>query len=418
MSLFFTHWKMSASLGVLCILVFASGTPKACSEYVKTDHFYAELQPRGNIMTFVGNTINFICSTNLPATFSHWEINNKMYNTYLPPGFIARGPNIEVTFQTNVIIRCFFKVSLNGSIINIFSNAAIVLSLDTVLQHYRGVRESFFCEKANVTFANDMEVSRIHVGSVSTGDNCKLLISISRCGDTGLGSNVVLEVPATESNIIATFDSVEMFYDHDVTVAIDNDCDFCGETYIYIPNMKTTESRYIPSQYTGTIIEDLTNDYCDFNSFVIEYRICVYSGGTNECFEDPCGNGEIYTSRCGTQNFGAVVSLETNGVENGTIISIFCFGIDCRGNPSNVMVFNVIIGDIYPVSVINTTHGSKSTSTSSLWYNSYQTSVADIRLRLTPATSMALSNSLVLTTSITTAVKTSPQEHQDIICNH
>ena len=39
---------------------------------------------------------------------------------------------------------------------------------------------------------------------------------------------------------MTSFDSVEMFYGHDVTVTIDNDCDFCGETNINIPNMKPT----------------------------------------------------------------------------------------------------------------------------------------------------------------------------------
>ena len=113
----------------------------------------------------------------------------------------------------------------------------------------------------------------------------------------------------------------------------------------------SAEYKVVPSNYTGTIIDDLSNDYCDFNSLIINYRICIHSGGANECFEDPCGNGKIYTSHCGSTSRDARVSLETAGVENGTIISIFCFGIDCRGNPSNVMVFNVKIGTFIGVSM-------------------------------------------------------------------
>ncbi|CAI8023125.1 hypothetical protein GBAR_LOCUS13542 [Geodia barretti] len=198
------------------------------------------------------------------------------------------------------------------------------------------------CEQASATFANDMEVSRIHIGSVPTGDNCKLLISISRCDDTGDG-NEVIEVPATESSIIATFDSVEMFYDHDVTVEIDYECDFCGKINIYIPNMKPTDGKYVPSNFAGTIIEDLSNEYCDFNGFVINYSICVNSRGTNECFQHPCGNGKIYTSLCNSVAIDGPVTLQASGVENGTIVSIFCFDFDCHGRFSEVMVFNLQI---------------------------------------------------------------------------
>ena len=105
---------------------------------------------------------------------------------------------------------------------------------------YIGERDSFLCEDDNVTFANDMEVSRIYIGGAFTGENCKLLISISRCGDSGNLYNIVLEVPATESNIMDTFNSVEMFYGYNVTVTLDSDCDYCEENHFYIPDMNLT----------------------------------------------------------------------------------------------------------------------------------------------------------------------------------
>ncbi|CAI8023128.1 hypothetical protein GBAR_LOCUS13543 [Geodia barretti] len=137
-------------------------------------------------------------------------------------------------------------------------------------------------------------------------------------------------------------DSMNMLYGKNVAVTFDNDCDHCEENHFYLPDIKLTV-KFVSSNMSGTIIEDLSNDYCDFNSLIINYRICINSGGTNQCFENPCGNGEIYTSRCGSDPPQRVVSLETNGVENGAIISIFCFGIDCKGNPTNVMVFNIKI---------------------------------------------------------------------------
>ena len=99
----------------------------------------------------------------------------------------------------------------------------------------------------------------------------------------------------------------------------------------------------ITSDFTGTIIDDLSNDYCNFSSPHIDYKICVRSPqGSNECFETPCGNGKIYTSLC-SENYqvGTAVSLEVSEAENGTIVSIFCQSNDCRGKPSNVMVFNI-----------------------------------------------------------------------------
>ena len=99
--------------------------------------------------------------------------------------------------------------------------------------------------------------------------------------------------------------------------------------------------------------------------------------------------------------------------------------LQCIGpkNHNELDYYLYTTGDDNPVLVINTTLGSKSitrTSTSSYWqnyYNSYQASATDIRLRLTPGTLMAISNSLAHSSPIITVVTTSSQEHQDIICN-
>ena len=97
----------------------------------------------------------------------------------------------------------------------------------------------------------------------------------------------------------------------------------------------------IANGHVGSM-KDLTNDYCNFSSTVIDYKICIYSEG---CFETPCGNGKVYTSLCDGyfQLDDEPVSLKVNETENGTIVSIFCQREDCRGNPSNLMVFNMEI---------------------------------------------------------------------------
>ena len=100
---------------------------------------------------------------------------------------------------------------------------------------------------------------------------------------------------------------------------------------------------YIGRNYTGPIIDDLSNEYCDFGSKVVDYKICTHTpGGSNDCFDTPCGNGLIYTSLC-SDNYqvDTPVSLEVSGAVNGTIVSVFCQSNDCQGKPSNVMVFNI-----------------------------------------------------------------------------
>ena len=99
----------------------------------------------------------------------------------------------------------------------------------------------------------------------------------------------------------------------------------------------------------GRIIDDLSNDYgCDFGSPVIEYSICIYSGDSNDCFANPCGNGQIFTSLCsGSTSSDGTVGLEVGEVENGTVVSIFCPRKDCRDQFSSVLLFNIGICKFY-----------------------------------------------------------------------
>ena len=65
--------------------------------------------------------------------------------------------------------------------------------------------------------------------------------------------------------------------------------------------------------------------------------VCVHLGVLNvtECFDNPYGNDqEVYISLWNS-------SSQSIGVDNGTIISIFCKKRDFWGNPSNTMVFNI-----------------------------------------------------------------------------
>ena len=101
--------------------------------------------------------------------------------------------------------------------------------------------------------------------------------------------------------------------------------------------------KFIAGNYTGSVIDDLSNEHgCDFGSLLIDYTICIHSRGSTDCFATPCGNGHIYTSFCNQTNPSEErVSLQVSGVENGTVVSIFCLGNNCRGSFSNVMLFNI-----------------------------------------------------------------------------
>jgi hypothetical protein len=108
----------------------------------------------------------------------------------------------------------------------------------------------------------------------------------------------------------------------------------------------SAEYKLITRNYTGRIIDDLSNDYdCDFGSPVIDYKICIRSQG---CFATPCGNGQIFTSFCNqSYSSGQRIGLEVSRVERDTIVSIFCSRIDCRGLFSNVMLFNIGITGMF-----------------------------------------------------------------------
>ena len=66
-----------------------------------------------------------------------------------------------------------------------------------------------------------------------------------------------------------------------------------------------------------------------------------------ECFRNPCGNDRIYTSLCNNTTpksnlTNNNISLEVNGAESGTIVSILCPGIICNGgNPRDILLFNI-----------------------------------------------------------------------------
>ena len=218
----------------------------------------------------------------------------------------------------------------------------------------RNARTFSECTKENVTFSNDMEVSNVHIG-IEHGGNCDVALNLITCGDPHYEADAHA-IFLSDTDVLVEIDSIEMFYGHNVTVTMNDTCDSCRERF-YIPDMKSTgqpfsyktSNNYFdsPVEYMfitkGSIIDDLSNDYgCDFGGPVVDYKICIHTGESNNCYATPCGNGKIYTSLCsGSTTSNERVSLEVDEVENGTVVSIFCARTDCNGFHSNVMLFNI-----------------------------------------------------------------------------
>lgn len=99
--------------------------------------------------------------------------------------------------------------------------------------------------------------------------------------------------------------------------------------------------KFIPKNYTGIVIDDLSNEYCDIGGFVIEHKTCVHfrNPSVTECFETPCVNTEAGSSICTDKNSLKVI----NGAENGTVVSIFCTNTNNKPCKGHALVFNIKI---------------------------------------------------------------------------
>ena len=106
-------------------------------ECLNSEEYSASLTPEDTATAMVGDYVNIACSTNLPATYpSEWVINGYTYQiTRLPPGFIPNGLNLAFTFETTVTVRCIFKIPLSGTVVDICSNIATIVPIDTLLQN-------------------------------------------------------------------------------------------------------------------------------------------------------------------------------------------------------------------------------------------------------------------------------------------
>jgi hypothetical protein len=316
---------------------------KTRAECVDSDEYHAALQP-GSTTGFDGDTITLTCSTNLPATYpSQWEINSQAYEiTRLPDGFNASGLTLEFEFMAEIKFRCLFRLYLDGSVVDICSSITTITPTQP-----RETQDYSQCPFDNITFLNNMGNLTMNIGLTQDANDRNFVVNLSKCNEPT--SNILRSygVSVNQSELLATTRFSEDFYGENINVTTkDSDC---PAGMVYIPMFNRTEYKSIQSNYSGTLIDELSNDYgCDF-VLGLNYRICIYSKVSNmtECFRNPCGNDRIYTSLCNNTTpksnlTNNNISLEVNGAESGTIVSILCPGIICNGgNPRDILLFNV-----------------------------------------------------------------------------
>jgi hypothetical protein len=329
---------MIAFVSVLAVLGFAAIPTILCLECNMTD-YSVTLTPESTIATR-GEVVTLTCNTTLPATFPQWLINNDLFTvTHLPVGFAAGDSDLQFTFDGDVDIRCVFRLLSGGSIVNICSNLARV-----VTDGPRDELTTNSCQDVNIiSFFNNVDGFIIDiVGLIGGNGDCNVSVSLTDCADSE--RHIEQNTQARNEIGAATIDVPDAtFYGDDVTVIVQS-CLACSTLKYYLPNVTLTDYRHIPRNYMGTVIDDLSNNFCDFGS-LIEYTICIHSGGSNDCFSDPCGNRKVFTSLCPQSiQENEKVGLVVNEAENGTIVSMFCKrNVNCVGSISEVMVFNVAL---------------------------------------------------------------------------
>ncbi|CAI8018598.1 Pikachurin [Geodia barretti] len=314
------------------------------AECVDLDEYNTTLLP-GNTTAFDGDTISLTCSTNLPATYpSQWEINSQAYEiTRIPDGFNASGLTLEFEFMAEIKFRCLFRLYLDGSVVDICSSITTITPTQP-----RGTQDYSLCPLENITFLNNLGVLTINIGLIIYENDRYFSVNLSRCNEPTSNIFRSYEVLENQSELLATIRLPEDFYGENINITTVDDSSDCAGM-VYIPMFNRTVYKSIPSSYSGTLIDELSNDYgCDF-VLGLNYRICIYSKVSNmtECFRNPCGNDRIYTSLCNNTTpksnlTNNDISLEVNGAESGTIVSILCPGIICNGgNPRDILLFNV-----------------------------------------------------------------------------
>ena len=98
-----------------------------------------------------------------------------------------------------------------------------------------------FCPEENVTFVNMVETSKVHIGTVPTGEACNISVTFSTCDDPDDEVVRHKQLQVSQSNAVIEIDSVEMFYGNNVVIETQNDCFlFCRGSKIYIPDMNPT----------------------------------------------------------------------------------------------------------------------------------------------------------------------------------
>ena len=146
------------------------------------------------------------------------------------------------------------------------------------------------------------------------------------------------------SNMVLTMGSQQNYFEQctvSVTPPFEHSCEIKYSCYM--------QRKYIRSDYTGIVTDNLFSDItCDLHNSAIDHKLCVQWGVSNvtKCYERPCKNDGANLSTCSSRLQYYTHKVNGTGVENGTLISVFCMRGDCREFPTHMTIFNTIIGKV------------------------------------------------------------------------
>ena len=95
------------------------------------------------------------------------------------------------------------------------------------------------CHSQNLTFLNLMRLSDVHItDNTNRGENCTLLVKFSECAAPD--KVIKREVQARDRDLTIDVVIPEEKFTSNVSVETSNNCNVCGRSKYYIPDMRLT----------------------------------------------------------------------------------------------------------------------------------------------------------------------------------
>ncbi|CAI8035194.1 hypothetical protein GBAR_LOCUS19766 [Geodia barretti] len=282
---------MFLSLQVLCILAFAAIRTTCFECGINITGYSAELTPL-SVDVPSGSSVTLTCRTTPLVTFPQWYIDDEAFTAdRLPVDFTANESSIRFAAEDDVEIFCFFRVILGGSVVNICSKPSSI-----AVEGPRGPTDYASCNDVKVSFfSNANNTLTIYIDGIKEHtDDCSVSVLLTDCAHSE--NRAEMSEPVNAENGLATITTdIRKFSEKSISVDVSAEsCNLpCEPPHnYYFTAIKPTGKRHVPNgSYNGTLIADAFSEAaidCNFRGNVLEYTICVQSGGSIDCFDNPC----------------------------------------------------------------------------------------------------------------------------------